>query len=71
VVTDFVGAHSGDQVQAARVVVRVEHINQADQVVGVHARADLDPDRIVHATQKLDVSAVQLASAVANPQHVR
>ncbi|MNV98430.1 hypothetical protein D3C71_1936840 [compost metagenome] len=68
---DLVRAHAHDQVEATRVVVRVEDVNQADQLVRVHARADLDPDRVADAAQELDVGAIQLAGAVADPQHVR
>ncbi|MNZ66015.1 hypothetical protein D3C78_842200 [compost metagenome] len=71
VIADLVRAHPCDQVQAAGVVVRVERVDQANQVVGVHARADLDPDRVVHPAQEFDVGAVELAGAVADPQHVR
>jgi len=70
-IADLVGAHACDQVQAARVVVRVEDVDQANQIVGVHAWADFHPDRVLHPAQKLDMRAVQLARAVADPQHVR
>ncbi len=71
VVADLARAHAYDQVQAPWVVGRVEGVDQAEQFLGVHAGADLDPDRVVHPTQELDMGAVQLASAVADPQHVR
>ncbi|KPY40222.1 Uncharacterized protein ALO52_05173 [Pseudomonas syringae pv. primulae] len=70
-IADLVRTHARNQVQATRVIVRVENIDQPDQVVGVHARPDLDADRIVHSAQKLDMRAVQLPGTVADPQHVR
>ena len=70
-IADLVRTHPRDQVQAARIVVRVEHVDQADQVIRVHARADFDADRVVHPPQEFDVRAVELAGAVADPQHVR
>ncbi len=71
VVADLAGAHARNQVEAAWVVVRVEDVDQADQVLRFHARADLDPDRVVDPAQELDVGAVQLPRAVADPEHVR
>ncbi len=67
----LVGAHAHDQVEAARVVVRVEDVDQAHQIVGVHAWTDLDPDRVVDPAQELDVGTIELARAVTDPQHVR
>src|SRR5690606_6663424 len=68
---DLVGAHAHDQVEAARVVVRVERVDQANQLVRIHARADLDPDGVLDAAHELDVRAIQLTGAVTDPQHVR
>ncbi|MNH17312.1 hypothetical protein D3C79_769810 [compost metagenome] len=70
-VANLAGAHAHDQVQAPGVVGRVQRVDQADQFFGVHARANLDPDRVVHAAQELHMGTVQLAGAVADPQHVR
>lgn len=69
-VANLACAHARDQVEAAGIVVRVEDVDQADQVLGVHARANLDADRVVHRAQELDVGAIQLAGTVADPQHV-
>ncbi|MOA10002.1 hypothetical protein D3C78_1298710 [compost metagenome] len=71
VLTDLAGAHAHDEVEAPGVVGRVERIDQADQLFRVHARADLDPDRVVHPAQELHMCAIELAGAVADPQHVR
>ncbi|MNO59409.1 hypothetical protein D3C76_499970 [compost metagenome] len=68
---DLVRAHAHDQVEAAGIVVRVEDVDQADQVVIGHARADLHPDRVADAAQHFHVGAVRLAGAVADPEHVR
>ena len=69
-IAHLVGSHACDQIEAARVVVRVERVDQSQQVIGVHARPDLDPDRVMDPAQKLDMRAVQLARTVTDPQHV-
>ncbi|MNQ85886.1 hypothetical protein D3C85_1010620 [compost metagenome] len=68
---DLVRAHAHDQVEAAGVVVRVEDVDQADQLLAVHARPHLDADGVAHAAQELHMGAVQLAGTVADPEHVR
>ena len=46
-------------------------LEQPDELVGLHARADLDPNRVPDPTEVLDVRAIELPRAVADPQEVR
>ena len=48
----------------------IEDGDQAQQIVGVQARAAFQADGILDAAAEFDMGAVQLAGAVADPQHV-
>ncbi len=48
-VADLVGAEAADQRQPARLVVRVEDVDQAEQLVGLERRAAFEADRILDA----------------------
>ena len=50
---------------------RIEHVDQAQQPVRRHRRADLDADRVADAAEVLDVRAVELRRAHADPREVR
>src|SRR5690606_20862025 len=67
---DLVGAEAADQGEAAGGVARIEHVDQAQQLVGLERRADLETDRIPYAAGELDVGPVEPAGALADPQHV-
>src|SRR5262249_29786553 len=67
----LVDPHATDERHATWFVVRVEHIEQGQELVFVARRSYLDTDRVGNATQELDVSAIALAYAVAEPKHVR
>uniref|UniRef100_A0A0N4ZJN4 LigA n=1 Tax=Parastrongyloides trichosuri TaxID=131310 RepID=A0A0N4ZJN4_PARTI len=69
-VARLVVAEAADQRQTARSVVRVQGVDQRQQVVRRHGRPALDPDGVGDAAHELDVGAVQLAGALADPQHV-
>ena len=66
----LVGAHPRDDGQPAGRAVGVEHLAQRDQVGRRRAGTGLDADRVVDAREELDVGAVQLSRAVADPEHV-
>ncbi len=68
---DLVGAHARDQRQPARLVFGVENVDEAQQVAGIERRTAFEADRVLDAAQELDMRAVGLARAVADPQHVR
>jgi hypothetical protein len=63
--------HARDQGQTSRHVLRVQHVDEAAQLVDAHRRADLQAERIRDSAQELDVGAVELAGAIADPEHVR
>ena len=46
-------------------------VEEADELVRLHARADLDADGVPDPAEVLDVRAVELARAVPDPQEVR
>ena len=60
-----------DQRDAAGLAVGIEHVEQADQPLVRHARADLDRHRVANAAVELDVRAVELRGAHADPRKVR
>ena len=70
VLADLVGAEAADQRQPARLVVGVEHVDQLQQLVGLQRRAALQPDRVLDAAEIFDMAVVELAGAVADPDHV-
>ncbi len=70
-VFDVVGAHAGDQRQPTGDACRVELLAQFQHEVGRGVRTDLAADRVADTAEELDVRAVELASALADPQHVR
>src|SRR3546814_4661181 len=68
--SDLVVTHAGDEGEAARLVLRIEGVDQPQQHVGLGGRPALHADRVVDAAHELDVSLLRLARAVADPQHV-
>ena len=69
-VADLAGAEAGDEREPARLVRRVELRGQRDRVVGRRGRAELDADRVLDVAEQLDVGAVELAGALADPDEV-
>ena len=59
-----------DQRQAARLVFRIEDVDQPDQFVGLERRAAFEADRVLDAAAEFDMGVIGLAGAVADPQHV-
>ena len=50
--------------------LRVEPLAERDRVLGLGRRAELHADRVLHAGEELDVRAVELAGALADPEQV-
>src|SRR5690349_17198360 len=71
VLLDLLGTHARNQRQAAGLVLRVEHVDELEQVGGIEARSAFHADRVLDAAEELDVRAVRLPRAVADPEHVR
>ena len=58
-------------VMPAGLALGIEHVEQARSQSGVIARADLDAERVADAAEELDVRAVELRGAHADPREVR
>ncbi|CAM3831476.1 hypothetical protein NOZE110980_16960 [Nocardioides zeicaulis] len=69
-VADLVGAEAGHEGEPARGVVGVEARGVGQGVVGRGGGAELDADRVLDAREQLDVGAVELAGALADPHEV-
>ena len=69
-IDDFVGAKAADQRQAPGLVVGIERIYQAQQIVGLQRGAALEADGVFHATAIFNVRMIELARAVADPDHM-
>jgi hypothetical protein len=67
---DLAGAEPGDQGEPPRLAGRVQRGAQLHDLLGGGRRAELEPDRVVHAREEGDVGAVGLAGALPHPQHV-
>src|SRR3546814_4775948 len=65
---DLVMAVAGDQRHAARNMVRIERVEQAQQHLGLEAGAALHANRIADPAQIFDMRRSLEAGAVANPQ---
>ena len=63
-------AHAGDEHHATGFVRGVERIEQRQHLIGRGRGANLDAHRVGDAAQVVDVRAIQLARALAQPQHV-
>ena len=68
---ELVHAHPADEREPPRLVLGVQPVDEAQQVLGLGRRADLQPDRVADAAHELDMRAVQLAGAVADPEEMR
>jgi hypothetical protein len=68
--THLVCAIATDEGHATGLLVRVNDAQQPDELIGVHGRSDLDPDRIPESSEELDVCAVEGTGAVADPYKV-
>mmetsp|Transcript_68252 Transcript_68252/g.154409 ORF Transcript_68252/g.154409 Transcript_68252/m.154409 type:complete len:281 (-) Transcript_68252:422-1264(-) len=63
-------AHADHQRDAAGGVVRVDRVEQRDELVRGALVADLDPDRVLDAADELEVATVELPGPLAHPDHV-
>jgi len=67
---DFGGAVAGDQGDFTNLFARVHDVKEGDELEGDHGRADFDADGVFEAAEELDVRAVELAGAVADPEEM-
>ena len=70
-VCDVIRPHADDTGQPPGLVVWVQDLDEAQQIVRLHRWAHLDANRVADAPRKLDVGVVQLPGSVANPDRVR
>src|SRR5450631_699923 len=70
VIADLVRTEAIDQRQPPRIVVRIEHVDQPQQLVRLERGAAFQPDRILDAAEIFDMAVVELAGTVADPDHM-
>ena len=59
-----------DQCEPSRFVMRVQHAHELREPVWRHVRADLDSNGIADTARVLDVRAIELGCAHADPRQV-
>src|SRR5205814_5736354 len=69
-IADLLGAEPVDQRQPSRLVVRIEHVDQTQQIVELERGSAFQADWIFDATEIFDMAMIGLAGAVADPDHV-
>src|SRR5262245_25180066 len=67
---DLFAAEARDQRQPARLVVGIENVDQLEQLVRLQRRATFQADRVLDAAEIFDMGVIELAGAVADPDHV-
>src|SRR6516162_2831047 len=67
---DLVRAHPRDQSETSRLVLRVEAIDQTHEIIRFEGRSTFHADGVLDPAQKLGMSAVDLAGAVAEPSEM-
>src|SRR6266511_1131381 len=69
-VADPARTHPGDEREPALLALRVQPVDQRADVVRCRRRPDLHADRVAQRGEQLDVRAVQLPGALADPEQV-
>ena len=69
-VADLVGAEAVDQRQPSGLIVGIEDVDQLQQLVRLQRGAAFQADRVLDAAEIFDMAVVELAGAVADPDHV-
>src|SRR5919202_4062139 len=67
---DLVGPEAADEGQPSGLVLRVEYVDEPEQLVGLERRPALQADRVLDAAAELHMGAVGLTRAVADPDEV-
>ena len=68
--TDALRTHARDEGQASLLAIRVEAVDEREHLIACRGRTKLDPNRVTHARQQLDMSALLLARPLPHPQEV-
>ena len=66
----FFRTHSYNNSNSARDVVRVNSVDNTDQLLRSAFIRDFDANRVINASNKVSVSVVQLSGALSDPEHV-
>src|SRR6266851_155054 len=69
-IADLVRAEAVDQGQPSRLIVRIEHVDQPQQFVRLKRGTALQSDRILDAAEIFHMAVIELAGAVADPDHM-
>src|SRR5690606_38852547 len=67
---DLFRPHACDKGDATGLIVRIQHVDEADEIIGIQGGAALHAYGVIDTTQELDVGAIQLPCAVPDPQHM-
>src|SRR5882672_9278880 len=69
-IADLVRTEAVDQREASGLIVRIEHVDQLQQFVRLERGAAVQADRILDAAELFDMAVIELAGAVADPDHM-
>src|SRR5258705_3524310 len=69
-IADLVRTEAVDQRQASGLIVRIEHVDQPQQFVRLERGTALQSDRILDAAEIFHMAVIELAGAVADPDHM-
>ncbi len=69
-IADLFRAEAVDQGQPSGLVVRIEHLDQPQQFVALERGTAFQSDRILDAAEIFDMAVIELAGAVADPDHM-
>src|SRR5712671_6150742 len=69
-IADLVRTEAIDQRQASGIIVRIEHVDQPQQFVRLERGTAFQSDRILDAAEIFDMAVIELAGAVADPDHM-
>src|SRR6476659_1265815 len=69
-IADLFRAEAVDQGQSTGLVVRIEHLDQPQQFVTLERGTAFQADRILDAAEIFDMAVIELAGAVADPDHM-
>src|SRR3954454_18753407 len=69
-IADLVRAEAVDQRQPSGLIVRIEHVDKPQQFVWFERGAAFQPNRVFDAAEIFHMAVIELARAVADPDHV-
>src|SRR4030088_424573 len=69
-IADLVRTEAVDQREASGLIVRIEHVDQPQQFIGLERGTALQSDRILDAAEIFHMTMIELAGAIADPDHM-